>query len=97
VALLYDPYTKLEKFRRKYNIPYSLLSDKDSNVIKQFGLLNTTYDTSTRYYGVPYPGVFLIDSEGYIVAKFAEQNYQNRPRIEDLIIAVDELIGDVQH
>jgi peroxiredoxin len=92
VALLYDPYAQLEKFRRKYNISYSLLSDENSEVIMQFGILNPTYDINTRYYGVPYPGIFLINSEGIIKAKFAEENYRDRPLLQDLVTAVDRLV-----
>jgi len=93
VALLYDPYAQLEKFRQKYNISYSLLSDENSEVITQFGILNSSYDINTRYYGVPYPGIFLINSEGIIKAKFAEESYRDRPLRQDLVTAVDRLVG----
>jgi peroxiredoxin len=72
-------------------ITFPVLSDPDSSAIIQLGLLNPNYDPSSKYYGVPYPGVFLVDSTGIIVGKFAEQSYRDRPLMEHLIRAVNEL------
>ena len=88
---MYDSPATLERFSKKYGINYPLLSDPESSAIIQLGLLNHTYDPSTKYYGVPYPGVFLIDSEGIIIGKFAEESYRDRPLMEDLTRAVNEL------
>lgn len=90
-AVLYDSPASLARFSEKYSINFPLLSDPESSAIIQLGLLNPTYDPSTKYYGVPYPGVLLIDSKGIIVGKFAEENYRERPLMEELIRAVDEL------
>lgn len=90
-AVLYDPPAKLDRFSHKYGITFPLLSDQESSAIIQLGLLNPNYDPSSKYYGVPYPGVFLVDSKGIIVGKFAEENYRDRPLMEDLIQAVNEL------
>jgi peroxiredoxin len=88
---LYDSPATLSRFSEKYEISYPVLSDPESSAIIQLGLLNPTYDPSTKYYGAPYPGVFLIDSEGIIIGKFAEESYRDRPLMEDLIRAVNEL------
>ena len=88
VVLTYDSKATLAKFIQKYNVSYTMLSDKDLTVIRQFGLLNTSYEPGTKYYGVPYPGIFFIDHQGVIRAKFAEENYRDRPLIDDLINAV---------
>ena len=65
-----------------------MLSDEGSLVIRQFGLINPSYEQDTKYYGVPYPGIFFIDNLGVIRAKFAEESYRDRPLIDDLINAV---------
>jgi len=88
---LYDSPATLARFSEKYEIGYPVLNDPESSAIIQLGLLNPTYDPSTKYYGVPYPGVLLIDSQGIIIEKFAEENYRDRPMMEDLIRAVNEL------
>ena len=90
-AVLYDSRAELERFSHKYGITFPILSDPESSAIIQLGLLNPNYDPSSKYYGVPYPGVFLVDSKGIIVGKFAEQSYRDRPLMEHLIRAVNEL------
>lgn len=90
-AVLYDSPAALERFSGKYGITFPVLSDPESSAIIQLGLLNPNYDPSTKYYGVPYPGVFLVDSKGIIVGKFAEQSYRDRPPMEHVIRAVNEL------
>ena len=90
-AVLYDPPAKLDRFSHKYGITFPLLSDPESSAIIQLGLLNPNYDPSSKYYGVPFPGVFLVNSKGIIVGKFAEENYRDRPLMEDLIESVNQL------
>ncbi len=84
MALSYDTPDQLRLFSARHQIQFPLLSDPDSKIIREFGLLNTSYATDSRYYGVPYPGIFLITAEGKIRAKFAEENYRNRPVLTDL-------------
>ena len=42
-------------------------------------------------YGVPYPGIFLISSDGIIRAKFAEESYRDRPDFSDILAAAADL------
>lgn len=90
-VILYDDVEALAAFQMKYDISYHLLSDPGSEVIQQYRILNPTYDTETKYYGVPYPGVFLTDRNGVVRAKFAEQNYRDRPLFKDIVHAAREL------
>jgi peroxiredoxin len=96
-AVLYDSRAELERFSHKYEITFPLLSDPESSAIIQLGLLNPNYDPSSKYYGVPFPGVFLVNSKGIIVGKFAEENYRDRPLMEDLIGAVNQLDWSFAH
>lgn len=91
VGLLYDPVKQLSRFSAKHKIGFTLLSDESSQVIREYGLLNTEMPKETKYFGVPYPGVFLVNAEGQIVAKFAEKDYRERPLLEDLLNAVEKL------
>ena len=93
VALVYESPDILDAFSRRYAISYTLLSDPESEVIRQYGLLNTAADPGSKYYGIPYPGAFLADAEGIIVRKFAEENYQDRPLVTDLLDAAESLAG----
>jgi hypothetical protein len=87
----------LAEFGKKQNIPYMLLSDIDSNVIKSYGILNDqVVPEDGFFYGIPYPGVYVTDEDGKVVAKYFHGTYKKRDSAEMLIaaatgdIAIDE-------
>ena len=64
-AISYDPQAALSAFAENHEVTYDLLSDYDSAVIKDFGILNTLIAetdpeqhpaTQRGFYGVPFPG-----------------------------------------
>jgi len=77
-AISYDSVPILENFTQRREIPYPLLSDPESEVIRAFGLLNPEYPEGHRNHGLPLPGMVVMDAEGTIVAKYFEDGY--RPR-----------------
>lgn len=77
----------LHGFAEKHGITYTLLSDEGSQVIRDLGLLNEqVYEQHAaygvpkqdRHWGVPYPGVFLLDAQGYVTQKRFQQSYRER-------------------
>ena len=60
----------LAKFKTKYELPYTLLADKDQEIIKRFDLLK-----QKTMYGKPVTGVerttYLIGSDGRLLHTFA--------------------------
>jgi peroxiredoxin Q/BCP len=85
VAISYDSVEVLAKFAEKQKITFPLLSDPDSKVIKDYGLLNKEAKGKTE--GIPYPGIVLIDKEGLIRAKLFFDGYRERHGPEDIIKA----------
>lgn len=59
-------------------IHYSLLSDPDSKIIRAFGILNTNFPEGNAGYGIPFPGMFVVDAEGVVRNKFFEENHNVR-------------------
>ena len=53
----------------------SLLNPK---VIRDLSLLNETIPKNQPFFGVPYPGTFILDAKGVIVAKYFEDDYRQR-------------------
>lgn len=83
----YDAVDVLRDFAAKYGITYALLSDQGSRVIRELGLLNEhVYEhhaaygipKQDRFWGVPYPGVFVLDAQGHVVQKRFQQSYRER-------------------
>jgi hypothetical protein len=77
-ALSYDSPAVLKDFASRKAIPFPLLSDPDSAIIRRFGLLNEEYPPGQANHGVPHPGTFVTDERGIIVSKSFEEGYVPR-------------------
>ena len=98
-ALSYDEEDALRDFRDAHGISYTLLSDPESAVIRDFGILNTLIDpTDHPWFGIPYPGTYILDEQGKITHKFFDSNLAVRAGPEQLLRAlrgkVDSENGD---
>ena len=79
VAMTYDSVEMLKSVEQDEGIEFTLLHDEGITHVNRIGILNTDYEPGSRAYGVPYPGIFLLDPDGVIQFKFAEERYQDRP------------------
>ena len=78
-AVSYDPVKVLADFSARRSVAFPLLSDPGSTTIKQYGIFNTTVAPSNQQaYGVPFPGTFLLNTQGVVTARFFEPAYQER-------------------
>ncbi len=65
-----------------------MLSDIDSETIRRYGILNEqATDDGGFLAGIPYPGVYVTDEQGVVVAKFFHDTYKKRDSPEILIDA----------
>ena len=87
-ALSYDEPDALADYAAAHDTTFTLLSDPDSKVITSFGILNTLIPTDDHpWYGLPFPGSYVVDADGIVVAKFFEHNFAIRPGPEQLLAA----------
>ena len=92
-AVSYDDEKTLREFAREKEIPYPLLSDVDSEVIRRYGILNTEVSKDDAFlYGIPFPGVYVADEEGRVVASFFHDTYKKRDSPE---ILIDAALGTI--
>ena len=92
VAMTYDSIETLQEVSEDEGIRFTLLRDEDITHVNRLGILNDTdYEPGQRAYGVPYPGIFLISSDGIIRGKFAEESYRDRPDFSDILAAAANL------
>ncbi len=64
-----------------------MLSDGGSKVIRAFGILNTNVpDDHPLLYGIPFPGDYLIASDGTVRDKLFLPNYEHRPSASQITI-----------
>ncbi len=71
-----------------------MLSDQNAETVNRLGIRNESHEEGTFAYGVPHPGVILVDSEGTIVLKRSEEKYSTRPDMDELLVALTEEFGD---
>lgn len=87
-ALSYDEPDALADYEAAHDVTFTMLSDPDSAVIESFGILNTLIPPDDHpWYGIPFPGAFIVDGDGTITAKFFEHNFAVRPGPEQLLAA----------
>jgi hypothetical protein len=86
VAVSYDPVATLSDFAGRRGITFPLLSDPGSVTIKRYGILNTTLpETNRQTYGIPFPGTFMLDTQGRVTARFFEPAYQERNTVASIL------------
>jgi hypothetical protein len=89
-VITYDSTAILADFSRRRGITFPLLADKGSATIKSYGLLNTTVDSGSANYGIPFPGTFLLNRQGVVTARFFEEAYQERNTVASILLKLGE-------
>ena len=92
-AISYDSVAALKNFADRKHITYPLLSDPDSKIIRGFGILNETVPVKSRGYGIPYPGTYVVDTSGKVVAKFFEDDFKERTPAMEILERVGGAFG----
>lgn len=92
-AISYDELGALRDFAQHHGITYDLLSDEGSKVIREFGILNHhVTEDQVPYHGIPFPGTYLVDEDGVIMAKAFHRSLAQRESPEGLI---DAALGEI--
>lgn len=86
VAMSYDSPETLQRFATKKSITYPLLSDTGSKTIEAYRIRNKEATGKTS--GIPYPGTYIIGTDGVIHAKLFLEGYEERPHTEALLQAL---------
>ena len=84
-AISYDSQEILCSFAERFGITYPLLSDQGSRVIQEFGILNTHIPKDHKWFGVPYPGTYMIGNDGLVFDKSFFAEHGTRESINDML------------
>ncbi len=60
-----DPLVKHEKFRKKFDLPFPLISDSEGSICESFGVCVEKSMYGRKYMGID-RATFLVDSDGVI-------------------------------
>jgi hypothetical protein len=63
-----------------------MLSDKGSVVIRKYGILNTNIPEGHPFFGIPFPGDYLIGADGTVRDKHFLANYETRPAASEILL-----------
>lgn len=75
----------LRNFADRRGIHFPLLSDPESKVIRELGILNESIPAGNPFSGIPYPGTFVLNERGVITAKYFEDDYRERYTSADIL------------
>jgi hypothetical protein len=93
-AVSYDSQEILKGFADKQAIGFPLLSDRDSAVIRRFGIFNTNMSPELRAYGVPHPVAYLVAPDGLVIRKYFVPNYQHRVTASSVVLREFGVVDD---
>ena len=85
-ALSYDSVGILKSFADRRGITFPLLADPESKTIRTFGILNETAPQHSPFFGIPYPGTYLVDRQGKVIAKFFVDDYKERDTAAEILV-----------
>jgi AhpC/TSA family/Thiol:disulfide interchange protein DsbD, N-terminal len=86
-AISYDSPEVLRYFSRRVGgLHYPLLSDADSAIIKAFGIFNHNIPEGHEWYGICFPGTFVVDENGIVRAKYFEDMHRQRYTTDSILV-----------
>lgn len=84
VAVSYDSEAVWRHFMERKKLAFPFVSDGDSKIIDAFGLRNKAVNIDFMQ-GIPHPGVFLLDGQGRVTAKYFEDDYRERFTVASIL------------
>lgn len=84
IGISSDGHKSHEKFAKKHNLPFTLLSDVKGKIRKQFGVPSSLFGL------LPGRMTFVIDVDGIVVMRFNNQ-FGAEKHIEESLKALNEL------
>jgi peroxiredoxin len=87
-AIVVDPEENNRAMVDKLLLPFPILSDPDSRVIREWDLLNAAEHNIAR------PAIFGIRPDGGISYRYVGEDYTDRPTDEELFAGLKEVVGD---
>ncbi len=78
VVITYDAPELQQDFIDAEGITYPFISDIDTATMVALGILNEDNEPGDRTYGIPHPGVFVVNTQQEIVGKIFVESYRIR-------------------
>jgi peroxiredoxin len=92
VGITYDSPEKQQAFIDKFGINIPLISDIDVMSFKTLGIVNDSYQPGEEGYGIPFPGMIVIDTAGKVVGKLFLEGYSTRVDSQAALVFAQEAL-----
>ena len=87
VAISYDSQELLHHFaERMGGFTYPLLADPESKIIRDFGIFNTNVPEDHEWYGMCFPGTYIVDEKGVVQSKYFEEMHRQRYTADSILV-----------
>ena len=93
VLVTYDTPELQQAFIDKFGISFPVLSDQDAATVKALGILNEEYQPGDGNYGIPYPGMFILDAQMNVKAKIFVEAYAERVSADGVLQVASAALG----
>lgn len=75
-AISFDSPAVLANFSKRKGIEFPIISDPDSKIIRDFGILNESVPKDSPFYGIPHPVTYIVDEKGVVVSRKFDEDKQ---------------------
>ena len=93
VAITYDQPDQQQQFIDKFAITIPVLADIDALSFSTLGILNEAYQPGDSRYGIPHPGMIIVDPDGKVVGKLFLEAYSSRVDSSAALTFAKEALG----
>ena len=76
--MTYDAPDLQQAFVAAGGITYPFISDVETTTMTALGILNDQYEPGEPAYGIPHPGVFVVNTDNEIVGKIFIESFRER-------------------
>ena len=93
VAITYDEPRLQQAFIDRFGITFPVLSDINALSFKTLGILNEDYQRGDSRYGIPHPGMIVVNPDGEVVGKLFLEAYSSRVDSRAALAFAKEVLG----
>ena len=86
VTVSVDTVELVKKFADAQRITYTMLADPTGAINQQLGIRDANYPLGSKAFGVPQPGIFVLDRSRKIIGKYFVQGYRERPDLDEVLM-----------
>ena len=85
MVITYDSPELQQAFTEAGSITYPFISDIDTDSMRALDILNENYEPGDSAYGIPHPGVFVLNTDQQIVGKIFLESFRERVDAENTL------------